>query len=117
MLEEQSLTQNKVIVYEVHEIIKSLNSMRDLMISIKEINQQAEEYLDSVYMVEDGIEKFTLNAIAEGMYLDENHETQSTNHLEELSFCYLCNEEAMKIVGIKERFQQTKQISRFSYKE
>nr|GEX06265.1 hypothetical protein [Tanacetum cinerariifolium] len=49
--------------------------------------------------------------------LDENHDTQSTNHLEELSFCYSCNEEAMKIVAIQERFQQTKQMSRFSYDE
>ncbi|PWA69324.1 NB-ARC domain-containing disease resistance protein [Artemisia annua] len=171
MLEEQLLTQNKVIVYEVQEIIKSLNSMRDLMISIKEIKQQAEEYLDSVYMVEDGIEKFTLNAVRrrkvfglltnhifffnnlnscrhihqniqkiitqlmklrdheyliievqnkhknEEENLDENHNTQSTNHLEELSFCYSCNEDTMQIVGIKECFQQTKQMSRFSYKE
>ncbi|GJV17535.1 putative disease resistance RPP13-like protein 2 [Tanacetum coccineum] len=175
MLEGQSLTQNKVIVYEVQEIIKSLNSMRDLMISLKVINQQAEEYLDSVYTVEDGIEKFTLNAFRRrkvfGLFsnhifffnnlnscqhirqniqkiitqlmklrdheyysvtlikeiqiehkneeetLDENHDTQSTNHLEELSFCYSCNEEVMKIVGIQERFQQTKQMSRFSYNE
>ncbi|KAI3517954.1 hypothetical protein L1887_06213 [Cichorium endivia] len=60
MLKGQSLTQNKVIVYEVQEILKSLNSMRDLMISTKEMNQQPEEYLDAIYNVEDGIEKFTL---------------------------------------------------------
>ncbi|KVI07658.1 Disease resistance protein [Cynara cardunculus var. scolymus] len=60
MLNGQSLTQNKYISYEVQDIMKSLNSIRDLMISTKEINQQAEEYLNAVYNVEDTIEKFTL---------------------------------------------------------
>ncbi|KVI07846.1 Disease resistance protein, partial [Cynara cardunculus var. scolymus] len=60
MLKGQSLTQNKYISNEVQEIMKSLNSVRDLMISTKEINHQAEEYLDAVYNVEDRIEKFTL---------------------------------------------------------
>ncbi|KAM0037445.1 putative P-loop containing nucleoside triphosphate hydrolase, leucine-rich repeat domain superfamily [Helianthus debilis subsp. tardiflorus] len=64
MLKGQSLTQNKLLVYEVQEIMKSLDSMRDLiMISTKVVNQQAEEYLQAVYMVEDGIEKFTLNVV------------------------------------------------------
>ncbi|KAM0002170.1 putative P-loop containing nucleoside triphosphate hydrolase, leucine-rich repeat domain superfamily [Helianthus debilis subsp. tardiflorus] len=64
MLKGQSLTQNKLLVYEVQEIMKSLDSMRDLiMISTKVVNQQAEEYLQAVYTVEDGIEKFTLNVV------------------------------------------------------
>ncbi|MFS8006677.1 putative P-loop containing nucleoside triphosphate hydrolase, leucine-rich repeat domain superfamily [Helianthus anomalus] len=64
MLKGQSLTQNKLLVYEVQEIMKSLDSMRDLiMLSTKVVNQQAEEYLQAVYTVEDGIEKFTLNVV------------------------------------------------------
>ncbi|KAI3745629.1 hypothetical protein L6452_08030 [Arctium lappa] len=65
MLKGQSLTQNKFIIYEVQEIMKSLNSMRDLMISTKEINPQAEEYLNTVYNVEDTIEKFTVIVVCQ----------------------------------------------------
>lgn len=190
MLKGHSQSQNKVIVYDVQEIIKSLNSLKKLM----EINQQPEEYLDAVYNIEDGIEKFTLivacrrdvfgfltnhifffnnlkscynihqkvkKITTQLMYLrdhqphqrtpiievsneekadkepvGENHttvknhtpsqgssytsETQETNHvgcMDELSFSYSCNEEEIQIVGVKERFQQRRRISSFSYKE
>ncbi|KAI3745627.1 hypothetical protein L6452_08028 [Arctium lappa] len=130
MLKGQSLTQNKFIIYEVQEIMKSLNSMRDLMTSTKEISPQDEEYLNVVYNVEDTIEKFIvikfqlkrkkITAVGNHKYIkgcSSNSETQETNtgsYTEELTFSYSCNEEEMQIVGIKERFQK---MSSFSYKE
>ncbi|KAL8201880.1 hypothetical protein R6Q57_011027 [Mikania cordata] len=168
MLQGQSLTQNKLIVYQVQEIMKSINSMKGLMMIFK--NQPPDDqYLDDVYMVEDGIEKLTLkivhrrklfgfltdhiffidnlnsclkinnkikkiitvqlmnqkvhdhygsivtkHVLNEGGKDDKGSETRATDHV---SFSYSCNEEVMQIVGIKERFQQSKQMSSFSYKE
>ncbi|KAJ9541860.1 hypothetical protein OSB04_028366 [Centaurea solstitialis] len=60
MLKVQALAQNKLIIYEVQEIMKSLNSMRDLMISTKAIDPQAKQYLNAIYNIEDTIEKFTV---------------------------------------------------------
>ncbi|KAI3797356.1 hypothetical protein L1987_32612 [Smallanthus sonchifolius] len=118
-------------------------------------------YIEAVYMVEDGIEKFTLNVVRRrkvfgfltnhifffdnlnsclkihqkikkiatqlmikinnnGHYRsickkdDKSSDTRATDHV---SFSYSCNEDVMQIVGIKERFQQTKQMASFSYKE
>nr|XP_043631475.1 putative disease resistance protein At1g59780 isoform X2 [Erigeron canadensis] len=176
MLKAQSLNQNTLIVYEVQEIMKSLNSIRELMISIKSINHKAHDYLDDVYMIEDKVEKFTLHVVCRrkvfgfltnhifiinnlnsckkihqkvknivtrlmelkgqqrhikmttikgALYKDtsddENadgkYKTIPVNHVEELSFSYSCNEEAMQIVGVKDRFQETKHMSSFSYRE
>ncbi|XP_076956181.1 putative inactive disease susceptibility protein LOV1 [Bidens hawaiensis] len=165
MLRGQSLTQNKLLVYEVQEIMKSLDSMRNLiMISTKEISLQ-DWCLEDVYMVEDQIEKFALSVVRrrkifgflanhiflidnlkscikihykiketlmklkrpehpestltiqvlnEGKQEDKSFETRVTDHV---SFSYTCDEEVMQIVGIKEQFQQTKQMSSFCYKE
>ncbi|KAL4579101.1 hypothetical protein LXL04_015236 [Taraxacum kok-saghyz] len=170
MLKGESLTQNKVIVYEVQGMMKSLNSMRGL-ISSKDINQRADGYLDAIYNMEDKIEKFTLivscrrkvfGLLGNHIFIFNNinschkihhkikkitvklmkqrdktdvggtklellmkqgsfsiSETQATTPggLEELSFNYSCNEEEIQIVGIKQRFQQTRRLSSFSYIE
>ncbi|KAK9062717.1 hypothetical protein SSX86_019906 [Deinandra increscens subsp. villosa] len=152
MLRGISVTQNKLIVCQVCEIMNSLDSMRDLLMT-SVIPQQDDHYLDAVYMVEDGIEKFTLKVVCRRkvfgfltnhiFFLDnlnsclkinqkikkittqlmnlkhrENNPSflakQATDHV---SFSYSCNEEVMQIVGVKESFQQKKQMSSFSYKE